>query len=512
MIGLDPGTHDCVIIGSGIAGLVTALSLAPMRVLLITRGSLGAESSSAWAQGGIAASMGDDDDVALHVADTIAAGNGLCDAEAVRAIVSAAPQAIVLLERHGVRFDRDEHGRLALGLEAAHGRRRIVHVRGDGSGAAIVTALADAVLRTPSISVLEDVEALRLIVDEHGAGGLVCATTDGIVQLAARRIVLATGGVGGLYRTTTNPAGNFGQGIALAARAGAVLADMEFVQFHPTALDTGQMPLPLVSEAVRGEGAILLNEHGERFMGSSAGAELAPRDVVARAISGEIDRGGRVFLDARPALGARFAARFPAIDRFCKQAGIDPSQMPIPVCPAVHYHMGGIATDLNGRSTVSGVWVVGEAACTGLHGANRLASNSLLEAVVMAARAARDIAGSNSRAPATTLPVSVASRPDPEAIRTIVTRHLGLFRHERGLETAVAHLARLVLRDGVASDPAIVALLVAVFALGRRESRGAHARTDFPAPASVASRQAMTLAAALDLAGAINLRSLSRSA
>lgn len=512
MTGLDRGTHDCVIVGSGIAGLVTALSLAPMRVMLVTRSTLGAESSSGWAQGGIAASMDDDDDADLHIADTLAAGHGLCDVEAVRTIVSAAPAAIALLERHGVHFDRDAHGRLALGLEAAHGRRRIVHVQGDGSGAAIVNALADAVLRTPSITVLESVEARRLIVDEHRVSGLVCATADGTIQLPARRIVLATGGIGGLYGATTNPAGNFGQGIALAARAGAALADMEFVQFHPTALDTGEMPLPLVSEAVRGEGAILLNERGERFMRSSAGAELAPRDVVARAISGEIERGGRVFLDARPALGARFADRFPAIDRLCRQAGIDPTRTPIPVCPAVHYHMGGVATDLHGRSTVAGLWVVGEAACTGLHGANRLASNSLLEAVVMAERAARDITGSTDRAPATTWPVLIAPRPDPEAIRTIATRHLGLFRDERGLETAVAHLAPLVLQDGVASDPATVALLVAVFALRRRESRGAHARTDFPAPASVASRQAMTLADALDLTGLHLSPSLSRSA
>ena len=249
MTRLDRDIQDCIIVGSGIAGLVTALSLAPMRVVLVTRSSLGAESSSAWAQGGIAASLGDDDDADLHIADTLAAGNGLCDGAAVRAIVSAAPQAIALLEQYGVSFDRDTDGRMIMGLEAAHSRRRIAHVQGDGSGAAIVEALVDAALRTPSITALEGVEARRLIVDGHGIAGLLCTAGGEALQVAARRVVLATGGIGGLYRATTNPAGNFGQGIAIAARAGARLTDMEFVQFHPTALDTGHLPLPLVSRA-----------------------------------------------------------------------------------------------------------------------------------------------------------------------------------------------------------------------------------------------------------------------
>lgn len=507
-----PQTHECVIIGSGIAGLVTALSLAPMPVVLVTRASLGQESSSAWAQGGIAASLGEDDDIELHIADTLAAGNGLCDEPAVRAIVSSAPHAIELLERYGVLFDSDANGRLALGLEAAHSRHRIVHAQGDGSGAAIVKALVEAVRQTPSIMVLEHCEARRLMVDAHGISGVVCVHKGNAVTLSARRVVLATGGIGGLYRATTNPAGNFGQGIALAARAGAALADMEFVQFHPTALDTDQMPLPLVSEAVRGEGAVLLNEHGQRFMQATDGAELAPRDVVARAISTEFDRGGRVFLDARSALGSRFRTRFPVIDRLCQQAGIDPATTPIPVCPAAHYHMGGVATDLDGRSTIPGLWVVGEAACTGLHGANRLASNSLLEAVVMAERAALDIGGTTGRQAPNKAAINLPPPPDLVAARAIASRHLGLRRNERGLVEAIEQLTPLVSTGGAGSDPALVALLIAVFAHQRCESRGAHARTDFPATAIVPSRQQMTLAEALDTTNANRPNILARSA
>jgi L-aspartate oxidase len=505
-------TCECVIIGSGIAGLVTALALAPMPVVLVTRASLGQESSSAWAQGGIAASLGDDDDIERHVADTLAAGHGLCDEGAVRTIVSAAPHAIAWLEHHGVRFDRDADGRFALGLEAAHSRRRIVHAQGDGSGAAIVAALIEAVRRTPSVTVLEQVEARRLTIDAHGISGVACSHNGDAIALSARRVVLATGGIGGLYRATTNPAGNFGQGIALAARAGAVLADMEFVQFHPTALDTGEMPLPLVSEAVRGEGAVLLNERGQRFMQATDGAELAPRDVVARAISGEFDRGGRVFLDARSALGSRFRTRFPAIDRLCRQAGIDPSSAPIPVCPAAHYHMGGVATDLDGRSTVPGLWVVGEAACTGLHGANRLASNSLLEAAVMAERAALDIAGSSSRRTADVPAAKLPPLPDPIAARAIASRYLGLLRDANGLATATERLTPLASCDDAGSDPAIVALLIGAFAHLRRESRGAHARMDFPASAIPPVRQQMTLAQTLDLAGTNRPNFFARSA
>ncbi|MDO9415067.1 L-aspartate oxidase [Pararhizobium sp.] len=509
--------NQAVVVGSGLAGLLTALSLAPTPVVLVTRSKLGAETSSAWAQGGIAASLGDDDHAGLHIADTLAAGHGLCDEEAVRTIITQAPDAIAMLERFGVRFDRDAHGKLVFGLEAAHGRRRIVHVGGDGAGAAIVKALIDAVRHTPSITVLEGVEAHRLLVDDHGVCGLLCSANGVALYLKSRRAVLATGGIGGLFEATTNPAGNFGQGIALAARAGAVLADMEFVQFHPTALDTGRMPpsmpLPLVSEALRGEGAILINEKGERFMAAIPGAELAPRDVVARAIASQIRQGGHVFLDARKAIGTRFPQRFPAIDQFCRQVGVDATTDPIPVTPAVHYHMGGVATDLGGRSSLPGLWVAGEAACTGLHGANRLASNSLLEAAVMGARVGADIQQSEfARQAGLDAGHTAVAAPDPALVRPLVSRHLGILRHGAGIDQAVAQLLPLAIEDGPAGDPAIVALLVAVFAANRRESRGSHARTDFPGTVTMAVRQKMTLAEALDRAGAGQHEPLARSA
>ncbi|EGL63980.1 L-aspartate oxidase [Agrobacterium sp. ATCC 31749] len=487
-----------VIVGSGIAGLMAAMTLAPQPVLLVTRGALGGETSSAWAQGGIAASLGPDDRAALHVADTLAAGDGLCDEDLVVGIVSAAPAVIDALERAGVRFDRDAGGNYVFGLEAAHSRRRILHAEGDGSGAAIVRALADAVRRTPSITVLEGTEVRRLLTEDGVIAGLACAGPNGSFLLPASQVILATGGLGGLYDATTNPSGNFGQGIMLAARAGAILADMEFVQFHPTALSSPRRPLALVSEAVRGEGALLLNENGERFMAAVPGAELASRDIVARAIDREILRGGRVFLDARQALGSGFASRFPSIDLLCREAGIDPARELVPVRPAVHYHMGGVATDNKGRSSVRGLWVAGETACTGLHGANRLASNSLLEAAAMGMRAAQDIAGRPApaaRSAAAVSPNATAdfSPADLAAVRPIVSRHLGIVRHAAGLAEAIRDLLPLAERNGPASDPAVVALSIAVFAALRRESRGAHFRDDFSQKDAKAMRRRLSL-------------------
>ena len=502
-----------VIVGSGLAGLMTALTLAPQPIVIVTRAGLGAETSSAWAQGGIAAALGPDDSAELHLADTLAAGDGLCDPAIAAGIVAEAPAAIAALEQAGVRFDRTTDGALSLGLEAAHNRRRIVHAQGDGSGAAIIRALVSAVIATPSITVLEGLEARRILTDEEGVTGLVCAGENGKILLPTRRIVLATGGIGGLYEATTNPTSNFGQGIMLAARAGGALADIEFVQFHPTALDSRRRPLALVSEAVRGEGAVLVNERGERFMVGVSGAELAPRDVVARAISAELARGGRVFLDAREVLGDRFAARFPVIDALCREAGIDASRQLIPVRPAVHYHMGGVATDAAGRSSVSGLWVAGEAASTGLHGANRLASNSLLEAAVMGMRAARDILSMPAaKPPVPETDIALPAAADPSLVRPIVSRHLGVLRNAGAIHGAVASLLPLAEDDSAASDPAVVALLIAVFASLRAESRGAHARTDFPLKRAEAARRKMTLAEALEIARATASHPLARSA
>ncbi|PZM11479.1 L-aspartate oxidase [Rhizobium tubonense] len=500
------------VVGSGLAGLMTALALAPEPVVLLTRSGIGAGTSTAWAQGGIAASLGADDSADLHLADTLAAGDGLCDADVAAGIVGEAVRAIAKLETMGVLFDRRADGKLALGLEAAHRRHRIVHAGGDGSGAEIVRALSETVTSTPSVTVLEGFDVRRLLTRGGTIAGLLCATPRGAAILPTTRVVLATGGIGGLYDATTNPTANYGQGIALAARAGAKLADMEFVQFHPTALDSRQRPLALVSEAVRGEGATLLNGRNERFMAGVPGAELAPRDVVARAISAEIARGGRVYLDARTAIGARFASRFPGIEALCRKVGVDAAVELIPVRPAAHYHMGGIATDSVGRSSVRGLWVAGEAGSTGLHGANRLASNSLLEAAVMGLRVAGDI-GRSSLDPQS-CPESKPLPPagDASVVRPIMSRYLGVLRNGDGLDDAISLLLPMAEGKGAASDPALVGLLVATFAKLRQESRGAHARTDFTEKLAVARRQILTARAVVDIARSLSPHTLARSA
>jgi L-aspartate oxidase len=500
------------IVGSGLAGMMTALALAPEPVVLLTSSALGAATSTGWAQGGIAASIGADDSADQHLADTLAAGDGLCDAAVAADIVAAAPHAIATLASLGVGFDRRPDGTLALGLEAAHGRRRIVHARGDSSGSEIIRALAQAVATTPSITVREGFDVRRLLTRSGEISGLLCETGSGAAVLPTSRVVLATGGIGGLYDATTNPATNYGQGVALAARAGARLADMEFVQFHPTALDTRRRPLFLVSEAVRGEGATLLNERNERFMADVPGAELAARDVVARAITAEIDRGGRVLLDARSAIGRHFAARFPGIDASCRSIGIDPAVDLVPVRPAAHFHMGGVATDAAGRSSVRGLWVTGEAASTGLHGANRLASNSLLEAAVMGLGAAADIAGSTAELRSVDPCEPLPEPADTSAVRPIVSRHLGILRDAAGLDTAIGLLLPVSERGGAASDPALVALLVAIFARLREESRGAHARTDFTAKHALADRRFLTMHDAIEIARSLVPHPLARSA
>jgi L-aspartate oxidase len=469
-----------VIIGGGLAGLMTALYLAPEPVIVLAKAPLGAAAASAWAQGGVAAALGGDDDTALHAADTLAAGDGLCDPAAVMRIIAGAPAAIDALARRGVVFDRGADGGLALGLEAAHSRYRIVHAGGDGTGREIMRALAIAVAGTPSITVLDAVEARRLLVVDGEIAGVLAAAPGGTLALASNRVVIATGGLGGLYRHTTNPLGAIGSGLALAARAGAALADMEFVQFHPTALDVGLDPMPLVSEAVRGEGAVLVDETGARFMAGTDRAELAPRDVVARAVWRHLAAGHRVFLDARSALGTRFASRFPGIAAQCGVAGIDPATMPIPVRPAAHYHMGGIAVDEAGRGSVPGLWACGEAAATGLHGANRLASNSLLEAAVCARAVAESIAGTAAGRARLARRVRLPPATDPGPVRPILSTAVGVLRERAGLLSAIAALRPLAEDNGPAADPALVGLAVAAAALLREESRGGHCRSDFP--------------------------------
>ncbi len=489
-----------VIIGGGAAGLMTALHLAPEPVILLSKAPLGAEASSLWAQGGLAAAMGDDDDPALHLTDTIAAGAGLCDEAVVSRIVHAAPAAVENLARLGVAFDRRPDGGWRLGLEAAHGRNRIVHATGDGTGREIMRALISAVRRCPSITLLEGVEARRLIVEDNAIKGVLAVNEHGPLVIDTGRVVIATGGVGGLFVDSTNPAGCFGQGLALAAHAGAQLSDLEFIQFHPTAFDGPSRPMPLLTEAIRGDGATLIDETGQRFMADEPGAELAPRDIVARAVWRHRAAGHRVFLDARIHPGPEFAKRYPVISAFCKMAGIDPATDPIPVRPAAHYHMGGIAVDIEGRSSVDGLWACGEVSRTGLHGANRLASNSLMEAIVCARWAAESVKGASrsplrARVTDTPLPAS-----DPSIVRPILSRGLGVLRDRHAIGRAIRGLYPIANQGDAASDPALVGLMIAVAAYRREESRGGHYRTDFPDTLPSAVPSSMTLADALDAA------------
>ncbi len=510
--GLHTLDYRVAIVGAGVAGLMTALRLAPRPVVVVSKSPLGAEASSLWAQGGLAAAVGPDDSPELHAADTLAAGDGPCVAAVVERFTRAAPLAIGELARIGVAFDRERAGDFALGLEAAHRRRRIVHAGGDGTGRELMRALVAAVRRTPSISLLEGFAARRLVVEDQAVRGLLVEGGTGRLMLAADKVVIATGGIGGLYEDSTNPLGSFGQGLALAARGGAELADLEFVQFHPTAFDGPARPMPLVSEAVRGEGAVLIDETGERFMADIPGAELAPRDVVARAIWRRRAEGHRVFLDASRAVGERFPMRFPVIAAFCRAAGIDPARQPIPVRPAVHYHMGGIAVNEVGRSSVRGLWACGEAASSGLHGANRLASNSLTEAVVSAGVVAESVAATSfARAPPPR-PAKAPPAADPGLVRPILSAAAGVMREGESLARAVAALAPLALGDGPSADPAVVALMIAVAASLRRESRGAHCRTDFAARASGSHRATLRLDSALVFAGARSPPALERRA
>ncbi|PBB41138.1 L-aspartate oxidase [Mesorhizobium sp. WSM3866] len=512
---MTPDIHDIggapVIVGAGIAGLMTALHLAPQPVVILSRAPLGTETSSTLAQGGLAASLGDDDSPELHLTDTLAAGDGLCNEAIARRVVESVPATIDHLIRLGAPFDRALDGKLRLGLEAAHSRRRIVHAAGDATGRELFRALLAVAWRTRSITVMEGATALRLVVAEGGIVGLLAALHSRVFALPTRRVVLATGGIGGLFGDTTNPLSSYGHGLALAACAGAELADLEFVQFHPTALDTPRRPMPLISEAVRGEGAVLVDEYGHRFLAAIPGAEFASRDMVARAIANQLAAGHRVYLDARRCLGQKFEKRFPAIDAACKQAGIDPAMEPIPVRPAAHYHMGGVAVDAEGRSSVGGLWACGEVACTGLHGANRLASNSLSEAVATAAWVAASVAGTSTGRQWPRLPAVFPLRPDPSPVRQLVSNALGIFRNGKVLREAIPTLLPIAVGETAAADPALVALLIAIAAFRREESRGSHYRSDFTGRDAAALPSRLTLCAAFENAVALSWQRSERS-
>jgi L-aspartate oxidase len=521
-----------IIVGTGIAGLWTAWRLAAegQPSVLLTKGLL-ADSASAWAQGGIAVALGPGDSPSQHAADTLAAGDGLSDPEAVRVLTNEGPDRIRELLAMGAVFDRGPEGSLRFGLEAAHTRPRIIHAGGDRTGAAIVSFLTDIIRRHPLIEILRYTEVAALRHDGARVTGVLAVRDGALLELESRDVVLATGGVGQLYSVTTNPLVATGDGWALAWRAGADLRDLEFLQFHPTALKLpGVNPAPLITEAVRGAGGILVDAEGRRFaFDADPRGELAPRDVVARAVAAA-DATGGAWLDAREIRD--FAERFPGVTQILARHGIDPRRDPIPVAPALHYAMGGVRTDLEGRSTREGLWAVGEVACTGVHGANRLASNSLLEGLVFADRVARALlAGQRdtsvrqgwtdraatrpipaSRAPAILArwPTQAVRRPLPpfpeteraisgeaaeEAaaelradMRQIMTTEVGMVRTEAGLTRAKRGLGRLARQVPPeawrTANQLLTARLITHAALRRRESRGGHRRLDYPPTAS----------------------------
>jgi L-aspartate oxidase len=494
---------DFLVIGSGIAGLRAAITLADTGDVIILTKAEPRESNTGYAQGGIAAAVGDDDSPDLHARDTMAAGDGLCVPEAVNVLVHDGPRYVRELLEWGA-FDRDERGQPALGREAAHSVRRVLHAR-DATGRQIGQVLWEKVARHPRVAVRSDAAALSLVMEDGRCGGARFLAGGEMHEVRARRTLIATGGAGQVFRETTNPAIATGDGIAMAYAGGARVTDLEFVQFHPTALSVPGAPRFLLSEALRGEGAHLVNDAGERFMTRyEAAGELASRDLVSRAIVREARRtGGPIYLTMAHLDPAYVRSRFPTIAAVVQQAGLDLATDRIPVSPAAHYMMGGIETDLDGRTSIPGLFAAGEAACTGVHGANRLASNSLLEGLVFGARSAiamnREPSPAQLFATAGTPPSVAAATPGtarvPAAgdVRDLMWQHVGLVRTREGLTEAFATLSawNQLTTAGLTRHPGdeglrrvaslvTVGSLIAGAALRREESRGGHYRADFP--------------------------------
>ena len=489
---------DFLVVGAGVAGLRAAIDLAAGgSVLVVAKESLH-ESSSEYAQGGIAVALSDDDEIELHEADTIQAGDGLCDRAAVHVLVEEGPAAIQHLMEWGAEFDR-QGARLAFTREAAHSRSRVLHAHGDSTGREIARTLYRKAASLPHVAFRSYSAISGLLMDDGGAAGALL----GGEAMAARAVLLATGGLGQVYRNTTNPEVATGDGVAMAWRAGAEIQDLEFVQFHPTALHVEGAPRFLLSEALRGEGAVLRNAAGERFT-----EELAPRDVVARAIVGEMARTGaaHVLLDLTAREPGFASRRFPRIYQTCLRYGIDLEREPAPVAPAAHYAMGGVRSDLDGRTSVARLYAAGEAACTGVHGANRLASNSLLEGLVFGARAARAMLTDRLPAPrsAPRPPAGEMAAAEPAGsltlpeVQEIAWRHCGIVRDAPGLAEAIRQLESAPAVE--ARNARQVALLIARCALARQESRGAHYRTDFPARRDYTARHSIVQKDAAEIA------------
>ncbi len=490
---------DVLVVGCGIGGLMTAWHAEHREVVMLCKSELDDSGSSPYAQGGIAAAVAPGDSPVNHARDTMEAGAGLCSEEVVRAVTREAPELIDELRELGAAFDRGDDGAFDLGQEGAHDRPRVVHAMGDASGAEVVRALRQSVASADRVTVLERTMALDLVIDRGRAVGVLCADHDGRRTLiTANAIVLATGGVGRLYSATTNPPGTTGDGLAMAARAGASLAGLEFVQFHPTALDVVADTKPLLTEALRGEGAVLVDENGHRIMeGVHPKLELAPRDIVARTIWNQLHVGHRVRLDAT--MLADFGDRFPSVLELCLAHGLDPRAEAVPVIPAAHYHMGGVVVGMDGRTTLRGLWACGEVSWTGLHGANRLASNSLLEALVYGRRVGRSVAKVSRDTGALDRAVAVVERSSPQLtgdpwlrpddpvakeLAKLMWRDVGLVRSMTGLRRAQIDLDRLARAAGPAigelANMIVVARLVITAAVLRTESRGAHFRRDVP--------------------------------
>jgi L-aspartate oxidase len=520
---------DIAVVGSGLAGLAVALSAAEAgaSVLLLTKSRL-ASGSSPWARGGVAAAVGAGDSVAEHARDTLAVARGIADSAAVERLTAGGPLAVELLLEQGARLDRDQDGGLARGREAGHSHRRILHAGGDRTGAELVRVLIEQVRQQPGVRVEEDVFALELVRGRGGRVAGISAIRDGrAILVLAPQIVLATGGAGQLFQYTTNPPEVTGDGIAMAARAGALLADLEFVQFHPTALlAPGNGALPLLTEALRGDGASLVDEQGRRFMPAvDPAAELAPRDVVARELWLRAERGEASYLDLRSLAAGdpeAFERRFPSAVEAALALGLDPARSPLPVTPAAHYSMGGVWVDAEGRTTLPGLWACGETASSGVHGANRLASNSLLEGLVFGRAVGRAAALARAGAVASLDPEEVLALVptccltpaiDEEAraaLRRALWRHAGPVRNAVGLRSLIEELRGLAQTGGVESSgvenrPAdhfgscdhelrnllLLGRLTAAAALRRTESRGGHYRTDYPAPDAAWERRSL---------------------